>query len=112
MKFSTKSLLASLFVSAVCSHRLLEAQYETVQKVIYVPAPEEQDNNPDLDVMIPEEAYEEPPQTMVEQIVEERVAAPEPAQVAAVLVLTPEQAEQLNLQDMEINVNQVGSSLD
>ena len=112
MKFSTKSLIASLFVSAVCSHRLLESQYETVQRVVYVPAPEQEDNNPDLDVMIPEEAYEEPPQEMIEQIIEERVAQPEPAQVAAVLVLTPEQAEQLNLQDLEINVNQVGTSMD
>ena len=110
MKFSTLFVLCTL-APLVWSYRLLEAQAPVKDVIVVEREIPWEDENPDLDVMIPEQSYVEPPKRIVQEVIEvEPEPVPEPAPVIAVVALTPEQFEKLKLQDRIVEVEAVGSS--
>ena len=110
MKVST--LFVLLAISSSCwAYRLLEAQMPAKDVIVVEREIPWEDENPDLDVMIPEQSYVEPPKRIVQEVIEvEPEPMPEPKPVIAVVALTPEQFEKLKLQDRIVEVEAVGSS--
>ena len=107
MKFAYLILCLSLSLSLTQSFRLLESQQDL--PVVTYEEVEEQDENPDVSVIIPEELYEEPVMRM-QEIVAEKVSAPVSEPIVAYIALTAEQAERLNLTETDPIVESVGSS--
>ena len=105
--------LAPLFLIALAYHTvtagaLLAAEPVIVSKpVIVIEHVPMVDENPDLDVMIPEQAAEEPvleaDPVFIEHIVEEKLAEPEPPaeEVAAFLMVPSEVANNIQLVEHE-----------
>ena len=111
MKISTLILLVTLLAPA-WNYRLLGAQsnFVVVEEEVPCDCPDE---NPEHDVMIPESAYEEPPKQIIQHVIEVAPEpVPEPAPIVAVVALTQEQFDKLDLQPRDIEVEHVGSSQD
>ena len=112
MKFSILALFIAISLPATSfGYRLLEAQKPVETVVIEREIPWE-DENPDLDVMIPEEKYVVPPKNIVQEVIEveaEPVPEPEP-EIIAVVALTPEMFEKLQIEKRVVEVENVGAS--
>ena len=108
MKLSLLVLLIAVSLpSTSFAYRLLGAQNDVIVVEKEVPFVDE---NPDLDVMIPEEKWVEPPKNIVQEVIE---VVPEPApepEIIAVVALTPEQFDKLKLEKRVVEVENVGSS--
>ena len=113
MKLSLLCLISILFTSTL-SVGLLREELPLVvlRQVVSVPAVDE---NPDVDVMIPEEAWQ--PEELEEVTIERIVAAklsepvPQPEEIAAFLVVPQEIADNLEISEVP-RVELVGSSGD
>ena len=108
MKLSLLILLTTL-LAPNWGFRLLEAQGEVVVVTREVPRVDE---NPDLDAMVPEQSWvEPPPNEVVEEII--HVVPPPPPmpepKIVAVVGLTQEQLDSLKLVAREPEVLEVGS---
>ena len=113
MKFSHLFALL-VIISPLTSYRLLgamaPAEVAPTTMVIEREIPWE-DENPDLDVMIPEQSVEEAPRRVVQEVVEvEPVPAPEPEPIIAVVAVPPEVFAQLKLENRVVDVESVGSA--
>ena len=111
MKFSVLALLIAVYIPFhVSCHRLLEAQEAStiiVEKEIpWV------DENPGINVMIPEEKYIDPPKNIVQEVIEV-VPPPKPEpKIIAVVALSPEEFEKLSFEKKVVEVESVGDSQD
>ena len=107
MKFSVLALLVAIYIPAqVINHRLLEAQSNVIVVEKEIPWVDE---NPDLDVMIPEEKYIDPPKNIVQEVIEVVPEPPAPKpEIIAVVALTPEEFEKLSFEKKVVEVESVG----
>ena len=113
MKLSHLALLFNLWIVTAQSYRLLEAQAPAVTTITVEKEIPWEDENPDLDVMIPEQSYVDPPKRVVQEVIEvEAEPEPVPAPVIAVVALTPEQFDKLKLENRVVEVESVGSAQD
>ena len=108
MKLSLLVLLIAVTLpSTSWAYRLLGAQNDVIVVEKEIPFVDE---NPDLDVMIPEEKWVEPPKNIVQEVIEV-APAPEPEpEIIAVVALTPEMFDKLKLEKRVVEVENVGSS--